>query len=138
MASYRHSLPQLSGQLFLTDGGLETTLVFHEKIELPYFAAFDLMTSIEGRASAARVFSPLSADRAGERRRLHLRKPDLAREPRLGREARLLGARARRREPRVDRADGEAARRARDVGDADGAFRLRRPARRRLQARARR
>ena len=43
MATYRNDLPQLSGDLFLTDGGLETTLIFHEGLELPYFAAFDLL-----------------------------------------------------------------------------------------------
>ena len=32
-------LPQLSGQTFLTDGGMETTLVFQKGIELPAFAA---------------------------------------------------------------------------------------------------
>jgi hypothetical protein len=30
MAKYRNNLPQLSGKLFLTDGGIETTLIFHE------------------------------------------------------------------------------------------------------------
>ena len=30
MAKYRSKLPQLSDRLFLTDGGLETTLIFHE------------------------------------------------------------------------------------------------------------
>lgn len=34
MAKYRSSLPQLSGDLFLTDGGIETTLIFHEGLEL--------------------------------------------------------------------------------------------------------
>jgi len=48
MAKYRNKLPQLSDQLFLTDGGLETTLIFHDKIELPYFASFDLLRSLEG------------------------------------------------------------------------------------------
>ena len=43
MARYRNDLPQLSGDLFLTDGGIETTLIFHEGLELPYFAAFDLL-----------------------------------------------------------------------------------------------
>jgi homocysteine S-methyltransferase len=37
------ALPQASGQLFLTDGGIETTLIFHEGIELPHFAAFILL-----------------------------------------------------------------------------------------------
>ena len=40
-AKYRHNLPQLSERLFLTDGGIETTLIFLEGHELPYFAAFD-------------------------------------------------------------------------------------------------
>ncbi len=48
MHKYRDSLPQLNGKLFLTDGGLETTLVFHEGIELPNFAAFDLLRTVDG------------------------------------------------------------------------------------------
>jgi len=43
MARYRNQLPQLGGNFFLTDGGMETTLVFHEGWELPDFAAFDLL-----------------------------------------------------------------------------------------------
>jgi S-methylmethionine-dependent homocysteine/selenocysteine methylase len=39
--SYRNHLPQLDGGLFLTDGGIETTLIFHEGLDLPAFAAFD-------------------------------------------------------------------------------------------------
>jgi S-methylmethionine-dependent homocysteine/selenocysteine methylase len=49
MAKYRQRLPQLDGGLFLTDGGLETTLIFHHGVELPHFAAFDLLRTIEGR-----------------------------------------------------------------------------------------
>jgi S-methylmethionine-dependent homocysteine/selenocysteine methylase len=48
MSKYRHRLPQLRNSLFLTDGGLETTLVFHDKMELPYFAVFDLLKSAAG------------------------------------------------------------------------------------------
>jgi S-methylmethionine-dependent homocysteine/selenocysteine methylase len=48
MTRYRNRLPQLETSLFLTDGGLETTLVFHEGVDLPYFAAFDLLKSKEG------------------------------------------------------------------------------------------
>ncbi len=48
MARYRNSLPQLSGDFFLTDGGLETTLIFHEGLDLPEFAAYDLMRHDEG------------------------------------------------------------------------------------------
>ena len=43
MTKYRHHLPQLDGRIFLTDGGLETTLIFHNKIDLPHFAAFHLL-----------------------------------------------------------------------------------------------
>jgi len=49
MKHNRKPLPQLGRKLFVTDGGLETTLVFHDKIELPYFAAFTLVSSASGR-----------------------------------------------------------------------------------------
>lgn len=42
------SLPQLDAPLTLTDGGLETTLIFHDGVDLPYFAAFPLLDSDEG------------------------------------------------------------------------------------------
>lgn len=48
MPQYRNQLPQLNGKQFLTDGGLETTLVFHDGIELPCFAAFDLLKDETG------------------------------------------------------------------------------------------
>jgi homocysteine S-methyltransferase len=38
-----NTLPQANGQLFLTDGGIETTLIFHDHVELPHFAAFILL-----------------------------------------------------------------------------------------------
>ncbi|SHF74430.1 homocysteine S-methyltransferase family protein [Flavobacterium defluvii] len=41
-------LPHESNDLFLTDGGLETTLVFLEGFDLPCFAAFDLLKNQEG------------------------------------------------------------------------------------------
>ncbi len=42
MAKYRSALPQLGGDFFMTEGGLETTLVFLEGHDLPDFAAFCL------------------------------------------------------------------------------------------------
>lgn len=48
MSRYRHSLPQLSHDLFLTDGGIETTLIFIEGLDLPEFAAFDLLKNDAG------------------------------------------------------------------------------------------
>ena len=34
---------------YLTDGGMETTLVFHKGIELNHFAAFELLNNQQGR-----------------------------------------------------------------------------------------
>lgn len=50
MAKYRNNLPQYSGGTFLTDGGMETTLIFHDGIELPHFASFVLLDTLKGRA----------------------------------------------------------------------------------------
>jgi S-methylmethionine-dependent homocysteine/selenocysteine methylase len=50
-------LPQLSGdRLFLTDGGLETTLIFHLGLELPDFAAFDLLRDDTGAEALRRYY----------------------------------------------------------------------------------
>jgi homocysteine S-methyltransferase len=49
MAKYRHDLPQLKRGDFLSDGGLETTLVFLRGIDLPAFAAFPLIDDARGR-----------------------------------------------------------------------------------------
>ena len=57
-ARYRHALPQLGDKLFLTDGGLETTLIFHQGQELPHFAAFVLLGTEAGRAELARYYAP--------------------------------------------------------------------------------
>ncbi len=56
MSKYRKQLPQLSGGLFLTDGGIETTLIFHEGLELPHFAAFHLLREKAGREALARYY----------------------------------------------------------------------------------
>ncbi|HET9674459.1 MAG TPA: homocysteine S-methyltransferase family protein [Gaiellaceae bacterium] len=44
------TLPQLSDAVFITDGGLETTLIFRDGFDLPHFAAFDLLKDDVGRA----------------------------------------------------------------------------------------
>ena len=49
MAKYRTALPQVAESTFLTDGGLETTLIFKHGIDLPHFASFDLLLKEEGR-----------------------------------------------------------------------------------------
>ena len=58
MAKYRDHLPQCDGDFFLIDGGLETTLVYHDGIELPHFAAFDLLASKPGRQRLRDYFDP--------------------------------------------------------------------------------
>ncbi len=49
MANYRSGLPQLAdSRLFLTDGGVETELIFRHGFELPLFAAFPLLDDPDG------------------------------------------------------------------------------------------
>lgn len=57
MTKHRSRLPQLDGGLFLTDGGIETTLIFLEGLELPYFAAFHLMKDAGGRAALRKYYA---------------------------------------------------------------------------------
>lgn len=56
MTRYRSSLPQLTPHLFLTDGGIETTLIYHDGIDLPEFAAFHLLRSEDGREALLRYY----------------------------------------------------------------------------------
>jgi S-methylmethionine-dependent homocysteine/selenocysteine methylase len=56
MSRYRNDLPQLY-DTFIADGGLETTLVFHEGIDLPAFAAFDLLKDEAGCAILRRYYT---------------------------------------------------------------------------------
>jgi homocysteine S-methyltransferase len=56
MSKYRNHLPQLGEHLFLTDGGLETTLVFLERLDLPCFAAFDLLKDEAGVETLRRYY----------------------------------------------------------------------------------
>ena len=56
MAKYRSSIPQLGEEMFLTDGGIETTLIFHDGLDLPEFAAFVLLDDQAGREALRRYF----------------------------------------------------------------------------------
>ncbi|MEF0939749.1 homocysteine S-methyltransferase family protein [Rhizobium sp. BR 362] len=56
MAKYRNDLPQRRSGMFLTDGGMETVLIFHEGIELPHFASFVLLATPEGRQKAKNYY----------------------------------------------------------------------------------
>lgn len=67
MSPWRHALPQLSGRPFLADGGLETTLVFHERLALPHFAAFHALREPRGEAALRRYFRAYAAIAARHR-----------------------------------------------------------------------
>ena len=56
MTQNRKTLAHVNGGLVLTDGGMETTLIFHEGLDLPHFAAFPLIDSDEGRAALTRYY----------------------------------------------------------------------------------
>ena len=58
MSKYRNALPQLGSRLFLTDGGLETSLIFYHGIDLPHFASCELLRSQEGRDVLTEYFLP--------------------------------------------------------------------------------
>ncbi|MCP4384499.1 MAG: homocysteine S-methyltransferase, partial [Hyphomicrobiales bacterium] len=67
MAKYRADLPHVnSGEIFLTDGGIETCLVFHDGIDLPHFAAFDLLKNAAGRDQLRAYYRPYAAMAAEE------------------------------------------------------------------------
>jgi len=55
-ALHRNALPQLGDALFVTDGGIETALIFNEGIELPEFAAFDLFRRPGGEGALRRYY----------------------------------------------------------------------------------
>ncbi|MEO1140266.1 MAG: homocysteine S-methyltransferase family protein [Pseudomonadota bacterium] len=55
-AKYRDNLPQLGNIHLLTDGGIETTLIFHEGLDLPLFAAFTLLRSEAGQDALRRYY----------------------------------------------------------------------------------
>ena len=55
---YRDALPQLNGNVLLTDGGMETTLIFLDGFELPCFASFPLLERDDGRAAMHGYFEP--------------------------------------------------------------------------------
>jgi S-methylmethionine-dependent homocysteine/selenocysteine methylase len=59
--SYRKALPQLDGSLFVTDGGIETSLIFNDGLALPDFAAFHLLKTEDGTAALRRYYGAYAA-----------------------------------------------------------------------------
>ena len=132
MSTQKARLPQLDGGLFLTDGGIETDLIFNDGFELPYFAAFHLLQTEKGMAALRAYFARYAAIARKAGIGFILESPTWRASARLGRQARLLQAGAGGGQCQVDRADRGAAHRAWICAHADGGERLRRPARRRL------
>ena len=48
MTQFSDALPQLSREVFLTDSGLETELIYNQGVDLQQFAAFPLLDDAEG------------------------------------------------------------------------------------------
>jgi S-methylmethionine-dependent homocysteine/selenocysteine methylase len=61
------TLPQLAGRPVVTDGGLETDLIYHHGVDLPDFAAFPLVDDERGRELLSRYYGAYAAiaERAG-------------------------------------------------------------------------
>ena len=55
----RRLLPQLSDRVFLTDGGIETTLIYHQGLDLPEFAG-DAQVLIDDDAPVDQLLTPYS------------------------------------------------------------------------------
>lgn len=56
MSMHRYALPQIGSNIFLTDVGLETMLVFHDGMALPAFAAFTLLDTRDGTERLRRYY----------------------------------------------------------------------------------
>ena len=56
MSKYRNALPQLSGDLFLADAGIETDLIFNHGVEIREFASHTLLPNPVSREIVAKYF----------------------------------------------------------------------------------
>ena len=131
------SLPQTAGdRLYLTDGGLETTLVFHRGIDLPLFAAFPLLDSEDGRAALRDYFAPVPRARRASAARASCSTPRRGARTRTGRRSSATTSRA---SPASTATRSPSRRELRGAAGAapapDARQRRRRPARRRLRGR---
>ncbi len=81
---------------FVTDGGLETDLIYHHGFDLPEFAAFPLLDDERGRATLADYYAGYAAIAAGHGVGLQLEAPTWRASPdwgaRLGYDAAALAA----------------------------------------------
>jgi hypothetical protein len=73
MPQYTSALRQLSGDIFLTDAGVETDLIFNHRIEIREFAAHTLLPTREGARRADKVFRGISETGTRDKHRVHPR-----------------------------------------------------------------
>ena len=68
MAQNKPILPQMSGQMFYTDVGVETHLILTKGIDVPHFTVFQLNDSAAGRQAMRDYYEPYIdiARRAGQ------------------------------------------------------------------------
>ncbi|MCP8882804.1 homocysteine S-methyltransferase family protein [Devosia sp. XJ19-1] len=68
MTEQTKTLPQIKGQMFITDGGIETHMIFNEGHDLPHFSVFQLNGSAAGRQAMRDYYHPYIeiAHRAGQ------------------------------------------------------------------------
>ncbi len=51
-------LPHQTDRMFLTDAGFETSMLFHQGFDMPYFAFYPMLETAEGRAAMRTYFAP--------------------------------------------------------------------------------
>jgi S-methylmethionine-dependent homocysteine/selenocysteine methylase len=56
MSRYRERLPQLEGDVYLSDGGMETDLIFNEGLDLPLFSSIVLINDDAGIEALKRYY----------------------------------------------------------------------------------
>ena len=112
---YRDRLPQLDSDLFLTDGGIETVLIFHEGLDLPAFAAFDLLKDDAGTDALRSYYAPYAALAREHGVGFVAESPTWRASPRWASEIGYSRGAARRVQPARDRADGGRPRGVRDA-----------------------
>ena len=77
-------LPDLRRRRYVTDGGMETDLIFHHGVDLPEFAAFPLLDSTEGRSRLELYYDGYAAIAAEAGAGLLLEAPTWRANPRWG------------------------------------------------------
>ena len=83
MPRYRTSLPQLSGDIFLTDAGVETDLIFNHVDRDPRVRRAHIAARSEGAGRTDTIFRGFPRSRSAAGHRIHSRYSDLEGAPPL-------------------------------------------------------